>query len=350
MDTQSKKIRLGLAGLGFGQAVHLPVWQGIPGVVLVGLADLDLNKAQAAGLQYGVNDIYDDYQKLLRNDLDAVSLALPPQQNEAACLMALKKGISVFCEKPLAVSLAAAEALSLLAKNRIAMIDFEFMEAAAFQKLKELLGKKELGPIQHLNIAWLTNSVAQRQQLWGWKTDALRGGGVVALLGSHLFYILEQLFGRVIKLSADLNNRSTWAFAPTGSQVADDLAHLILELEGGIKVSMVLSNASTGSSVQRWEIIGASGTLCLANDTLDPLNGFSLKIGRGEAQWISLHQDQPSGNQDSRQAAFRILAERFIQAVIQKHPARPDFKDGLRVQEIMSAVYRSSREHWPISL
>ncbi|MDD5146861.1 MAG: Gfo/Idh/MocA family oxidoreductase [Candidatus Pacebacteria bacterium] len=349
--SDNNDVRLGIAGLGFGAVVHLPVWQNIDGVKVVAVADQNLVKAQELATKYHIDFAFESFQTLLQHpDLDAVSLALPPQKNAQACELALKRGLAVLTEKPLADSLKNARLLAKLAKGQTALVDFEFSEGPAFQSLKKIINQDTLGPIQHINVTWLTNSYAQRQRIWCWKTDVKQLGGAVSLLGSHLFYLLEWLVGPMSKVGADLSSRATQKFAPQGSHPADDLAHLLLVNEQGLRVAMIIGNASCGSSVHRWEVIGEKGTAVLENQSLDPLSGFSLWLSHGEAKRDLIYQDAESLVSDGRIAALQNLAQLFIAAIKNKQVVKPDFTDGLRVQSIMEAAYRSGKKNHLISI
>ena len=159
VDT-GRELRVGVAGLGFGAAVHIPVFQAMPGVVVEGIA--------------GNN--YEHATLVLKLPLDAVSLALPPDQVYAAATKVIRAGLPVLCEKPLGMNAEQARFLQMQASELVTAMDFLFAEVDQFQELKYLIDTRQLGNLRHINVLWLTESWAQRSLTWSWKSDIRRGG------------------------------------------------------------------------------------------------------------------------------------------------------------------------------
>ncbi len=104
------RIRVGVAGLGaVAQSVHLPLLQRRWDLFdLVAVADLSASSLSAVGEQFGVapEHRHPNLQGMLDNEqLDAV-LLLTSGSHGTAALECIRRGIAVFCEKPLAYSLA----------------------------------------------------------------------------------------------------------------------------------------------------------------------------------------------------------------------------------------------------
>ena len=78
---------------------------------LVAVCDIIEERARAAGEKYGV-DWYTDYDKMLeRDDIDIISICTPSGLHPEHGIKAAQKGIHVISEKPMAISLAGADAL-----------------------------------------------------------------------------------------------------------------------------------------------------------------------------------------------------------------------------------------------
>src|SRR5581483_7790254 len=102
-DLQLAKIRVGVIGLGFGGESALKSFRQIPNVEIVALAGQEEERLTLLGKTYEVPHLYHDYQDLLaRDDLDAVSVAVPNYLHTPIAVAALQKGLHVLCEKPLA--------------------------------------------------------------------------------------------------------------------------------------------------------------------------------------------------------------------------------------------------------
>lgn len=224
------------------------------------------------------------------------------------------------------------------------MVDFQFPELPVFQRLKKIVDEHQLGVFRHAHVTWHVESWAHRQRIWSWKTDAKLGGGVVSLLGSHVLYIAEWLFGGIRRLWASSSNFKTQQFAPVNTIAAEDEILFQIEFPGNKKLSATLCNSSPGSTIHEWRVVFENGTVVLSNPGKDYMANFSMEIIPRDGQLEIIHYSQ-GAVADGRLAPFRTLASRFLTGVTERIPQRPDFSDGTRVQVIMDAVRASAREN-----
>jgi len=333
----SRQLRIGIAGTGFGAAVHLPALQSMPGVTVAAIASARRDKAAEIARQFGISTACGGIEELLAQDLDAVTLALPPELAERATALALDRGLAVLAEKPLASSAGAAERLARLATTRTTMVDFEYAEVGCFRALHGLIGRGELGAIERINVDWMTHSYAHRHRIWSWKTDQARCGGVLTLLGTHVLFLIEWLCGRFVVTEATLDNAATQKIAPPGGVGAADSVALRGRTAGGAAVAIELCNTGRESSRHRWEVIGERGRAVLVNDTSDAVAGFRLSLassGRPDRELL----DEPAVPGDNRLRPFHAVAERFVAAARAGATCQPDFAVGARVQRLVDDI------------
>jgi predicted dehydrogenase len=338
-------LRVGVAGLGFGRAVHGPALAALPGVSVAAVLGRDPARAAAAAAELGGARACTGLDDFLGQGLDAVSLALPPAVQETLLERVIAARIPVLCEKPPALTAASAGRLAAMAAGLPTAVDFQFRELPAFRTAKDLIDSGTIGAVTRVDIAWHVESYAQREKLWSWKTDRTQGGGVVTVLGTHVLYLVEWLLGRVETLSAHFDNRATRAFAPPGAEAAEDGFIIKMKLAGGAHVAVSVSNARPGQPVHRWSIGGEQGAAALENRTSDYMHGFSLThFGRAGA--VLLSRPDPMIPADGRLAPFTALAERFVGAVRagDASASRPSLEDGARVQVLADAARRANSE------
>lgn len=349
MIARSGILRIGVAGLGFGADVHVPALRQLPQVEVVALAGRNMERTKAIADRLGVPHACSPATALLNLDLDAVSLALPPDQTEDVVIAALGKGIGVLCEKPIAERLDSAKRMSMAARGRVTAVDFQFAELAMFAEFRRLILSRCLGDVRHANVVWLTESWAQRQRSWSWKTDGDLGGGVLALFGSHLLYLAEWLFGPVRRLNARCDRRATREFAPVSTKSAEDLVHLLMVHENDVPISVTFGNANPGLSIHRWIVVFERGSVCLENTANDYMADFNLTVSDKNGM-ILTKLIEPREEGDGRIPPFRRLAARFIDALRNGNSCEPDLAQGARVQQLMGAVSRSadSTEGWVV--
>jgi predicted dehydrogenase len=92
---------------------HARILAGLPEAVLVAVVDRDAERARAIAARYGVPALTD--HRDLPRDLDAVSVAVPTSSHAAVAEACLGRGLSVLVEKPMAASVAEAEAMVAVA-------------------------------------------------------------------------------------------------------------------------------------------------------------------------------------------------------------------------------------------
>jgi predicted dehydrogenase len=331
-------LRLGIAGLGFGAAVQLPVFRRMSDVALVAVAARRREKAAEVAAQYGIPRACAGLEALFEEELDAVSLALPPAETERAARLALARGLAILAEKPLAPDATGAERLAEAAKGRTAVVDFQLGDAPGFIALGAALADGTIGALRAASATWLHHSFAHRERRWGWKLAAAEHGGALAMLGTHLLFLVERLLGRIAALQATLDDAATRALAPTGITPAEDLAMVTARLQSGTPVQLTIGNAAAGISRHSWRIVGEKGSLLLENEGPSTTAGFALTLLQPGRAPTLLFRDPPAPPGDDRQPAFRQLAERFVAAARRHESCTPDFAVGARVQRLVDAV------------
>jgi predicted dehydrogenase len=330
-------IRVGIVGLGFGAAVHLPAFLRMPDVRVVALAGRDAGKARAVAAAHGIEHAC-DVEALLRMPLDAVSIALPPAAMAEVSERALAAGLAVLSEKPLADSAARAEQLAHRAARAVTAVDFQFAEMDSFLALKRELARSVVSAV---DIRWRTLSYAQKAKAWSWKTDRAAHGGVATLYGSHVLYLLEWLVGDLVEISATYTSDHTAAFTPGGCTPAEDTALIRARTSGGAAIRVELCSAARDDHAHAWRVQTAQATYALETAGESVLGALRLVKEHGGARQV-LAQDAVSKEGDARLQAFLRLARRFINAAATRESCRPDFAAGARVQRLLEAAAQSA--------
>jgi nucleoside-diphosphate-sugar epimerase/predicted dehydrogenase len=113
-----ENLRVALVGCGRISAYHVAAIKAVPGADLVAVCDLDQQVAREAASRYGIRGCYTDFESLLRElRPDVVHLLTPPRSHLALARLATKYRAHLYIEKPLASSMADAEAIAGLARE-----------------------------------------------------------------------------------------------------------------------------------------------------------------------------------------------------------------------------------------
>lgn len=331
--------RVGIAGLGFGAAVHVPGFRSLVDVEVVAIAGGSAEKAQRVAHAMGIPAGVAGYENLLNFNPDAVSIALPPIQNAAAAEFFLSQGIPVLCEKPIAGDALSAMRLVELSGQITHAIDFQFAELPAFYAARSAIQSGRIGCLRHIQTTWLVESYANRHQTQTWKRDPLGAGGVLSLFASHTLYLVGWLVSSISTVSARLSAEGQiWQ---SSSNISPDTCQCWAELENGATLSLMVSNAAPEMHIHRWEIVGTSGSIVIENTSKDYMAAFTLTIIDRQGSH-PIHIGCTGSEEDGRIYAFAALASRFITSVKAATQTTPSFSDGYRVQSEIEAILESN--------
>ena len=95
-------INIAIIGAGnIAKNFHLPAWQKIKGIKIVGIADKNLRKAKLLAIKYKVKSCYRNTNSMFREQkVDAVDICTPNKEHEKNIIFSLKRNKHVICEKP----------------------------------------------------------------------------------------------------------------------------------------------------------------------------------------------------------------------------------------------------------
>ncbi len=344
----ARPLQVAIAGLGFGETVHLPALRACAGTTPVALWHPRPERLEAACRQAELAG-HSDFDALLGDPaVEAVVIATPPEPRYELARRALEAGKHLMLEKPVALNAAQAEELQRLAMARglSVAVDFEYRAVPLFQQLQALLASGELGELVLVKLDWLMGSRADASRPWSWYSQAAAGGGVLGALGTHAFDLLHWLVGPTQELQAQLS--TTIGERPladgSGRMAAVDaediaLVQLRLEAASGRPVPAQLNLASvTRRGRGCWlEVYGRDGSAVLGSDNQsDYVHGFNLWLSQGGEPLRRVEPD-PRWTfartwEDGRIAPVERLHGWWSAAVRQGRPMLPGLSEGVASQ------------------
>ena len=108
-----RKLGVGVIGAGgIARFAHIPNYVKNPRVKLVAVADIDVAKARQVAEDFGIPNVYDNFEDLLANpEVEVVSVTTPPSAHAEPVIAAARAGKHMLCEKPIATTLEEADAM-----------------------------------------------------------------------------------------------------------------------------------------------------------------------------------------------------------------------------------------------
>ena len=186
-------IKVGLIGCGFMGNMHANCYKNMEGVTLAAVADL--RREQAEALADGAK-IYADGMDLIQNaDVDVIDICLPTYLHAEYAMAAMDKVGYVFVEKPVALTVAEAEAMMQTAKATGCRVQvgqvIRFWDE--YVALRQIVEENRYGKVVNANF----RRISPRPD-WGWEDwllDATRSGGAAQDLHIHDTDFVLSLFG-----------------------------------------------------------------------------------------------------------------------------------------------------------
>lgn len=333
-------VKIGIVGSGFGLYGLLPAFNSIKGCQVVAICgkktDRLVNYCQSIGLE----KIYTNWQEMLdKEDLDVIAIAVTPNAQYEIAKVAIKKGLHVFAEKPLAATYLQAKELLILAKKKkiIHGVDFIFPEIKEWKEVKKILDKKTYGKLRQINLNWDFLSYDIKNQKSSWKTDSSLGGGALSFYFSHSLYYLEYYGGKIKNIRGSLLSYSKESI--NGAETGVDL---LLEFGAGVTGNAHLNCNAPGLNKHQLIFICQKGTIILENENGSNTN-FKIKISDlNEEKMLLIEKDKDLRNEDERVKIVKKSGARFINSIASNKQFSPSFKDGFRVQELIDIINRQA--------
>ena len=211
-------IRTAIVGTGYIAEFHARAIREAKGVELAATCDANLARATAFAGAWNIPLAYDSLATMLQETrIDCVHILTPPDLHFALAKQALEAGVHVLLEKPMCTSTAEADELVALAAARGLKlgVSHNFLFSAAFERLREAVHSKELGPIDHVTF----NQFYELGQIRAGPFDSwmLRNPGNVMLeTAPHLVSALLDLAGAPEALAVTADRKVT---LPNGAAI-----------------------------------------------------------------------------------------------------------------------------------
>ena len=198
-------MRFAVIGINGQGRAHLRALQETPEAELVAVCDVNESAAQARGEEYGVRSFVSYEELLKRDDVDAVTLALPHFLHSSVALAALQAGKHVVTEKPMAMTVGECDRMIAAAQKagRQLTVSHQGRVSAQFPYLKALLHSEDFGRL--IRTVWLSGGT--RTQYYydteAWRgTWAEEGGGTLINQKVHDLDQLAYLVGQPAEVAA----------------------------------------------------------------------------------------------------------------------------------------------------
>lgn len=366
-----KKVRIGMIGSGYiGRCHAIAYAQAATVFALKGeivremLAEVNPQLAQEKAQAFGFTRATGDWRELVSDpQIDVVDICAPNFLHKEMALEAIRHGKHVYSEKPLALSVADAEAMTRAAQQAgvKTLVGFNYMKNPTSQLAKEIIARGEIGKVVHFygthNEDYLANPATPRD--WHCQ-QALAGLGALGDLAAHIVNMAHYLVGNITEVSGDM--QTVIAERPDPQALDrllpvenEDQASALLRFSNGAHGVIETSRIACGSKMGlTYVVTGTKGTLRYTQERMAELALYLHDDEAGRQGFKTIltgpaHPDYANfcvsaghgiGFNDQKTVEIRDL----INGVAADDPMWPDFAEGLQVSKVLEAIAVSAKE------
>ncbi len=360
---------IGLIGTGFMGRAHALAFRNVSAafelpvpVHLAALADADSARAEQCAQAWGFERSHSDWQQLIDDpQVQVVAITTPNHLHFPMAMAAIAAGKAVYCEKPLAVSLAQADEMRRSAETAgvVTQVGYNYQHNPIIDLAKEMIEAGELGEIISFQGEFSEDFMGDPASPWSWRCEAAHAGGALADLGSHLLAMARYLLGDIEAVCADSSTVHRQRPATHGSNelrsiAVDDQTHALLRFASGARGTFSSSWLKHGyKNHLSFEISGTLGTLAFDQERLNELRIYrSGATGRDGFQRILAGPAQAGyaafcpapGHQLGYNELKALEVHSLIQAVCGLGKRGPDFEEAWQIERLAAAIRLAARE------
>ncbi|MGY1690474.1 Gfo/Idh/MocA family protein [Geodermatophilus sp. SYSU D01105] len=372
---------VGLIGYAFMGAAHSQAWRTAPHFFelplrpeLTVLAGRDPARVADAAERLGWSSTETDWHRVVeRPDVDLVDVCTPGDTHAEIAIAALEAGKHVLCEKPLANTVAEAEAMAEAAARAAArgvrsMVGFTYRRVPAIGLARQLVTEGRLGQIRHVRAQYLQDWIADPAAPMSWRLEKDKAGsGALGDIGAHIVDLTQYITGeRVTGVSALLETFVKQRPLPVssgsltgvggeelGEVTVDDAAAFLGRFTGGALATFEATRFALGrKNAIRIEVNGSAGSLAFDFEDMNVLEFFDgsepaatagfrrIIVTEPEHPYVSAWW--PAGHGLGYEHGFTHQVVDLVTAIAKGEDPTPSFADGLQVQRVLDAVERSA--------
>ncbi|MEO6609325.1 MAG: Gfo/Idh/MocA family oxidoreductase [Aestuariivirga sp.] len=302
--------------------------------------------------QFGFKRSTSDWHALIDDPtVQAVVIASPQNTHHDIALAAFERSKHVLCEKPLGLNLEQSRAMVAAAEKSqcINMVGFNYIRTPASQLARQIIARGEIGEITFLRAEHTEDFLSDASLPGDWRTQG-RANGNMGDLAPHIINAALALAGPITSLVADIAtiHKMRGGVAVTN----DDQSAMLCRFANGAMGQLFVSRIATGRKMgYAYEIFGTKGSIRFDQEDQNALwlyrdEGAEDRRGFVKILTGPLHPDYKPfclgpGHGTGYQDQIIIEARDFLQAIHDGKPRWPTFRDGMLVNQIIEAGWRS---------
>jgi UDP-N-acetyl-2-amino-2-deoxyglucuronate dehydrogenase len=348
-----RTLRVGIVGCGMISRNHLEAFAALEAAEIVGVCDVDPERARTTATAWGIENAVDSVSALLALDLDIVSVCTPHPTHEDVVLEAAGAGVHVLCEKPIAIDLASAQRMVSACDAAGVKLGVLFQRRfwPAAQRVRAAIDDGTLGTpvIGHASVLLHRDPGYYSKDAWRgtWNTD---GGGVLMTQAIHYIDLLQWYMGDIAEVYGAINT-----FKHGDHIEVEDSATAVLKFTSGSLATLSASTAATPSLGVQIRITGSTGATAELTEFPEGTDGRVTIMATGDSvQTTPAHPKDAEPNVDLSAINARLIPHHtsqirdFVEALARGADPAITGRDANSALRILLAIYESARTGAPV--
>jgi predicted dehydrogenase len=340
-----------------------PVFGDVPEIRLETLCDVDPALTQKRAAEYGFAKAETQWRKLADDPkIDIVSVTVPNNLHREMAEAFLAAGKHVWCEKPMALTLADAEAMVQAAKKAKGrtLLGYNYIKNPAILHAKRLIDEGVIGKLVHFRGQVDEDYLASPDVPWSKRARIdLWGLGTLGDITCHLVSFAHYLAGDIVSVAADMETVVKQRPVPGTGEMRevenDDIAQAIVRFRSGISGAVLSSRAAWGrKNVIRIEVHGTKGMIVFDQERMNQLElyvtegpehlrGFRTILTGGTHPPYDKFVPAP-GHQLGFNELKVIEAKHLLDCIASGEECFVNFAEGLKIERVIHGMAQSARE------
>jgi predicted dehydrogenase len=361
-----EQLGVGLIGTGYMGKCHALAWTGVravfgdvPAIRLAHLSDVTAELAGRRAAEFGFSHSGADWRALVADPgVDVVSITTPNQFHAEMAIAALEAGKHVWCEKPMATSIADAIRMrdAARAAGRVAVLGYNYIQSPMVRQIEDILRAGTIGAVNHFRVEMDEDFMADPAAPFGWKSEAASGYGALDDFGVHPVSLIHTLLGRIGRVTG--HQSKPYAERPIiggGSRAVEthDIASVLCDLDTGASGVIALNRSAWGRKGRiALQIFGDKGAIAFDQERFNELQLYTVEgdpATRGFRTVLAAPVHGPYGHfipAPGHGLGFNDLkiieCHELLLRVAGKPSRTIDFDAGLTIEHAIWAMHESS--------
>jgi predicted dehydrogenase len=289
------KIRVGIVGAtvtqggsGWGANAHVPALKALPNYELKAVCTAHEDTAKASAAAFGAEHGFHKFSDMVSApDVDLIVVCVRVPGHRDLVVAGLQAGKPVVCEWPLGRTLAEAEEMAALARQRSlkTIVGLQARSAPAILYARDLIREGYIGEVLTAHLSCVAPAVLQRGPGRIWQGVRANGANVLTITGGHAIDALCAVLGEFAEVSARVSTRIPEWRTMEGKPVSvdsPDSINVVGRLASGAEVSVNVAAVPSNPGGNRIEIYGREGAIVLHAEGSFNTGGSEVHAGRGK--------------------------------------------------------------------